>query len=216
MLLKDILSLKKTIITYAVFLVIYAIIGIYAGNAGFFLSISLVFCIMMPVTALSVDEHCHWERMAVCMPVSRGAAVISKYVLALLTLFFALLPALAAMGLRAGGVEMPALSGQDVIFMAILGIFMTALQMPFLILLGVEKGRFISMGVVLLVCLGVPILVLRSNFISRGTERFFEHIYNEMTEHIQPGMWLLGLATVILLASSVWISVHGYEKKEIV
>lgn len=216
MLLKDILSLKKNLITYAVFLVIYAIIGIYAGNGGFFLTVSLVFCIMIPVTALSVDEHCHWDRMAVCMPISRRAAVISKYVLALLTLFVALLPAFVAMALHVGGTVIPALSGEDVVLMAILGIFITALQMPFLILLGVEKGRFVSMGVVFLTCFGVPVLVLRSNLISHGAERFFEHIYNEMADRIQPGVWMLGLVTVVLLAISIWISIHGYQKKEIV
>lgn len=211
MLLKDILSLKKNIIGYAAFLVIYTIISVYSGSGGFFLTVLLVFWVMMPVAALSVDEHCHWERMQTCMPVSRGAAVISKYVLALLSLFFALIPAFAAMALRV----IPAISAQDIIFMAIFGIFITALQMPFLILLGVEKGRFISMGVILLVCFGVPMLVRRSDFILRGTERFFEHIYNEMTNHIQLGMWLLGLAAVVLMAISVWISIHGYQKKEI-
>lgn len=216
LLLKDILSLKKNLITYIVFLIIYTVIGIYTGNSVFFLTIALVFCVMMPVSALSVDEQCHWERMEVCMPVSRGAAVVSKYVLALLTLVCALMPALAVMGLRAwSSVDVPELSGQDVLIMAVLGVIMTALQMPFLIWLGVEKGRFVSMGVIFLLCFGVPVLILRSNLISYGTEYFFEHIYSEMAGGIQPGIWLLGLVTMSILALSIWISIRIYNKKEI-
>lgn len=217
LLLKDVLSLKKSVMTYIAFLVIYTIIGIYAGNSGFFLTVALVFCVMMPVSALSVDEQCHWERMAVCMPVSRGAAVVSKYALALLALACALMPALVVMGLRTwSSVDVPELSAQDVLLMAILGVVMTALQMPFLVWLGVEKGRFISMGVIFLLCFGVPVVVLRSNLISHGTERFLEHIYNEMANRIQPGMWLLGLVAVGMLGLSIWISIHVYNKKEIV
>ncbi len=217
LLLKDVLSLKKSILTYVGFLVLYTIIGIYAGNNGFFLALALVVCIMMPVSALAVDEQCHWDRMAVCMPVKRGAVVISKYILALIALFCALLPAVLLLVVQTWS-TLPVLeiSMQEIFVMGIMGVIITALQIPFLIWLGVEKGRFVSMGSVFLLCFGVPVLVSRSGLLSHGSERFLEHILGSMTDVMRPGLWLLMLAAFAILAVSAAISVHIYNKKEII
>lgn len=216
LLLKDLLSMKKTLTTYGVFLLAYTAFGIYVGDGGVFLTLALVICIMLPINSLTVDEQCHWERMAACMPVSSFDMVLSKYLLAMIALFSAMLPAFAALALGTVGEGLASgVTAQDIILIAMMGIFVTALQMPFLLWLGVEKGRFVCMAIILLVCMGVPLLTLRSNFISRGTERFLEHIYNEMSNRIQPGFWILVLLTLLFLAVSIQISIFIQNKKEI-
>lgn len=216
LLLKDLLSMKTTLITYMVFLLGYTVFGLYVGDGTVFLTLALVICIMLPVNSLTVDEQCHWERMAACMPVSSSALVISKYLLAMVALLSAMIPAFVAMALGAGdGALVSGVSGQDIVFVAVLGILVTALQMPFLLWLGTEKGRFVCIGIILLVCMGIPLLTLRSNFISHGTEHFLEHVYNEMAHQIQPGMWLLALLALGLFAGSIAISICIRNRKEV-
>ncbi|MBS5149961.1 MAG: ABC-2 transporter permease [Butyricicoccus pullicaecorum] len=216
LLLKDLLSMKKTLITYGIFLLAYTAFGIYVGDGGVFVTLALVICIMLPINSLTVDEQCHWERIAACMPVSSFDMVLSKYLLAMIALLSAMLPAFAALALGAGGEGLiSGVTAQDIILITVLGSFITALQIPFLLWLGVEKGRFVCMGIVLMVCMGVPLLTLRSDFISRGTERFLEHIYNEMFNRIEPELWVLMLLTLVFLAVSIQISIFIQNKKEI-
>ena len=174
LLLKDLLSMKKTLITYGIFLLAYTAFGIYVGDGGVFVTLALVICIMLPINSLTVDEQCHWECITACMPVSSFDMVLSKYLLAMIALLSAMLPAFAALALGAGGGGLiSGVTAQDIILIAVLGSFITALQMPFLLWLGVEKGRFVCMGIVLMVCMGVPLLTLRSDFIPRGTVDFW-------------------------------------------
>lgn len=216
LLLKDLLSMKKTLIIYIVFLLGYTVFGLYVGDGSVFLTFALVICIMLPVNSLTADEQCHWERMAACMPVSSSASVLSKYLLAMVGLFSAMIPAFVAMALGVGGGALVSgVAVQDIILIAVLGILVTALQMPFLLWLGAEKGRFVCMGIILLVCMGIPLLTLRSDFISRGAERFLEHVYNEMAHRIQPGMWMLALFALGVLTGSIAISICIRNKKEV-
>lgn len=216
LLLKDLLSMKKTLITYGIFLLAYTAFGIYVGNGGVFLTLALVICIMIPINSLTVDEQCHWERMAACMPVSSFDLVLSKYLLAMIALFSAMIPAFAALALSTFRKEMVSgVTVQEILLIVVLGSLITALQMPFLLWLGVEKGRFVCMGIILLVCMGIPLLTLRSNFLSRGTERFVEHISHEMSALIQSGLWILALLMLLFLAVSIKISVWIQSRKEI-
>ena len=66
--LKDILSLKKTLRLYAIFLVVYSVIGVFTDNSAFFLTFIVLLGMMLPLSAMTLDAACHWNRYAACLP----------------------------------------------------------------------------------------------------------------------------------------------------
>ncbi|MDY5972758.1 MAG: ABC-2 transporter permease, partial [Butyricicoccus sp.] len=78
LLLKDILTLRKTLVTYIGFMVLYFAIGLYSDNSAFFLVFVILMCNMLPLNALAYDERFHWDRMGLCLPLPRRNMVLSK------------------------------------------------------------------------------------------------------------------------------------------
>ena len=214
LLLKDILTLKKSLRFYAAFLVIYSVIGVTTENAAFFLSFIVLLGMMLPLYAMNIDVACHWNRYAACLPMPRAALVMSKYLLALFGILIALLPAAVLMGLHATGL-LPGftLSWSEVSLMVALGLFILAFQMPFLFWLGPERGRFASLAILLLFCLGVPVLVMQDG-IAAVHETVAEHLITNLVSLLETRQWLLpaaGAACSLVSACISWAIVARQE-----
>ena len=86
LLLKDFYTITKSL---RAFLLIVVILAVMPGtNMAAF---AVVYASLLPVTALSYDERCHWERLAAMSPWSSRDIVVSKYLLGYLAIIGACL-----------------------------------------------------------------------------------------------------------------------------
>lgn len=85
LILKDILVMRKTLKTYALFLAFYlamAALGMF--DLSIVTAMINVIVMMLPIGAFSYDEMAKWERYAVSLPLGRRALVSARYLFALL------------------------------------------------------------------------------------------------------------------------------------
>lgn len=213
--LKDILSLKKTLRLYAIFLVVYSVIGVFTDNSAFFLTFIVLLGMMLPLSAMTLDAACHWNRYAACLPMPRTAQVTSKYLLSVFGILFALLPTGVLMGLHVAGL-LPkfALGWPEISLMVTLGLLILAFQMPFLFWFGPERGRFVSIAILLLFCLGIPFLVMQSDIVAVD-ETFVQHLITHMAALLEAQPWLPLAAALVCNLVSACISSAIFSRKEI-
>ena len=77
-----------------IFVVIILLLSIM--NSAFNIVFLVVWCSMLPYTAMAYDERSHWNQLAAMMPYSRRDVVLSKYVLGWLCMAAASILCLAA------------------------------------------------------------------------------------------------------------------------
>lgn len=139
LLMKDAYVLWKQMRTVILILVAISLVG------GTFNSVFLVvWCSMLPYTAISYDERSHWGQLAAMMPYSRRDIVLSKYVLGWLCMAAsaALSTAVQAAAVLAGR------EGPDLALLLtslLAGVVALDITLPMIFRFGAEKGRLMLM-----------------------------------------------------------------------
>lgn len=85
LILKDILVMRKTIKTYAMFLLFYlvmTVLGLF--TISFTTAILQLIVMLLPMSAFSFDEVAKWDRYALTFPLGRRALVTGRYLFALI------------------------------------------------------------------------------------------------------------------------------------
>ena len=153
LLIKDLLTLKKTFALYLLIVAFYAILGLKTGDAGMMGGYLAVLAAILPVSSLSYDERCRWPRYAAALPVSRRLMVAEKYVLALglglLGLGLCLLFVLT--GGQAGRAENLGLC----LLFFLMGQLFNAVILPLMFRFGTERGRVLMVAV-----MAVPVVLI--------------------------------------------------------
>src|SRR5699024_1237177 len=83
--LKDILVMRKTIRTYAMFLLFYlvmTILGLF--TISFTTAILQLIVMLLPMSAFSFDEMARWNGYALTFPLGRRAMVTGRYLFTLI------------------------------------------------------------------------------------------------------------------------------------
>lgn len=201
---KDILSLKGTFAILAVFMLVYAAIGVVGNNGSMLTAVLAIVIMMLPANSISYDEFYHWDRYVLTMPVSRKMVVQSKYVLCFLLVGFMLVVGTVFSLLLDGDVVGALFSTAIVAFMALL---MSVLSLPCMLKWGASRGRM----VLVLLCaaagsiVGLVLFSLKALTLDFFTGNFF------VLEAALLGMiTLTAVATVI----SYFISLRLYEHKQ--
>lgn len=139
---KDIYVLWKQMRMFLLALVIMAVAG------GAFNSIFIVvWCSMLPYSAMAYDERSHWEEMAAMMPYTRRDIVLSKYVLGWLCMGAAAALSIAVQ-VAASAVMQVGVDYGLMMLSFCMGVFALDVTMPVIFRLGVERGRLAFMLVV--------------------------------------------------------------------
>lgn len=139
LLMKDAYVLWKQMRTVILILVAISLVG------GTFNSVFLVvWCSMLPYTAISYDERSHWGQLAAMMPYSLRDLVLSKYVLGWLCMAgaVALSTAVQAAAVLAGR------EGPDLALLLtslLAGVVALDITLPMIFRFGAEKGRLMLM-----------------------------------------------------------------------
>ncbi|WP_459541390.1 ABC-2 transporter permease [Parvimonas micra] len=205
LILKDIATLKKTLLLTITICVALAIYGIYE-NATFMIPL---ICAMIPLilTAISFgyDTKSNFEQYAFSMPIKKSSYVLSK-------LFFAF-----AFGLIGSICIFILLTIQNImtieyiVFISIItliaSILMSAIQLPFILKYGVEKGRLIMVITYFVIFALSTFLKEKSDLITKLAELFNK----SSMSMICIGIVLIGL---IMIGLSVKSSIIIMEKKE--
>lgn len=205
LILKDIATLKKTLLLTITICVALAIYGIYE-NAIFMIPL---ICAMIPLilTAISFgyDTKSNFEQYAFSMPIKKSSYVLSK-------LFFAF-----AFGLIGSICIFILLTIQSImtieyiVFISIItliaSILMSAIQLPFILKYGAEKGRLIMVITYFAIFALSTFLKEKSNLITKLAELFNK----SSMSMIFIGTVLIGL---IIIGLAIKSSIIIMEKKE--
>ena len=188
--LKDFYVLWKQMRMFLVILVLLSVAG------GVFNSVFLVvWCSMLPYTAMAYDERSRWNQLAAMMPYSRRDLVLSKYVLGWLCMA-------AAVALSGAIQVISSLLGQGSLDLLTLGLsflggmISLAITLPMVLRFGVEKGR---LGF-LVIIFGVALL---AGSIADTAEK--------LPSLRLPAMALLPLAAAAATAASIPLSMKLYK-----
>lgn len=152
---KDIFVLVRQM---RVFLLMIAVFAVLPGaNMSVF---AIVYCGMLPYTAMAYDERSKWTELASMMPYTPGDIVLSKYALGWLAIGAATVLSAAAHLIL--GHIMPSgygLTLSQVLPSLCIGLIMIAITMPLMFRFGVEKGRmFFILLIVALSCGGAALV----------------------------------------------------------
>lgn len=83
--MKDMLVMRKTIRTYALFLAFYLIMTVLGlFTISFTTAILQLIVMLLPMSAFSFDEMAKWDRYALTFPLGRRALVTGRYLFALI------------------------------------------------------------------------------------------------------------------------------------
>ena len=127
-------------------------------NSAFNTVFLVVWCSMLPYTAMAYDERSHWNQLAAMMPYSKRDIVLSNYVLGWLCMAASGVFCLAVQA-AAGIVSGSAPSVPTLLASLCLGIITLDITLPAVLRFGVERGRMIFMVVIFGVAISIGILV---------------------------------------------------------
>lgn len=190
LLLKDVYVIWKQMRIFIVVILLLSMV-----NSAFNMVFLVVWCSMLPYTAMAYDERSRWNQLAAMMPYSKRDVVLSKYVLGWLCMAAAGLLCLAAQLVLGrffqGGVDFSVL-----LTSLCLGVISLDITLPAVMRFGVERGRMIFLVVIFAVAIGAGAVLDAADLpISLPL----------------PVMVLLPLAAVVATVISIPLSMKLYE-----
>lgn len=199
LLMKDFMTLAKMIRTILIIMLILSFVP-QLNMSVFF----MVYCSMLPITALGYDDRTKWHLQAAMMPYRPWEIVLGKYVLGYL-----ILAAATALTLLVGPIlhyiDGSPLTVEQCLTVLIYALSVTvflAVALPIIFRFGAEKGR-IAMGIGLGVVIGI-----------------FFALIPLLTDHMDAIRLTFGQIFAIILvgaavanALSVLLSIRFYQRK---
>ncbi len=132
-----------------IFILLVLVFFFFQGSFG---SVFIViWCAMLPYTALAYDERCKWDQLAAMMPYSNRDMVLSKYVLGWLCAGAASVLSLAAQAVLKNG------DFRVILLSFCASVCVLAITLPLMLHFGVERGRMGMFLMIFLVCGGAGI-----------------------------------------------------------
>ena len=188
--LKDFYVLWKQMRMFLLIMVLLSVVG------GIFNSVFVVvWCAMLPYTAMAYDERSHWDQLAAMMPYSKRDIVLSKYVLGWLCMAVAMVLSLMFQTAASAFThESPALSALAMSFLG--GVIALDITLPMVLRFGVERGRW-----------GFMIIIFGVAALGGAIAGMAE----ELPSIPVPALALLPLAAVIATAVSIPLSMKLYK-----
>lgn len=177
-----------------IFILLVLVFFFFQGSFG---SVFIViWCAMLPYTALAYDERCKWDQLAAMMPYSNRDMVLSKYVLGWLCAGAASVLSLAAQAVLKNG------DFRVILLSFCASVCVLAITLPLMLHFGVERGRMGMFLMIFLVCGGAGILAESGAAASAAALRLL------------PAAAVLGpAAAAVLTAVSIPVSLRLYAAR---
>lgn len=154
LLLKDFYVIWKQMRIFLVVVLLMALI-----NSTFNCVFIVVWCSMLPYTAMAYDERSHWNQLAAMMPFSKRDVVLSKYVLGWLCMVVMGLICLVMQTVVGRFLSWETTGGGILLVSLCLGAISLAVTLPAILRFGVERGRMVFMVVIFGVAAAAGILL---------------------------------------------------------
>lgn len=170
---------------------------------GSMVGFAVMYSGMLPITAVSYDEHSKWDELASMMPYSVFQLVFSKYALGyLLTLFSAVGSFVVHSIVGYFAHTLTASFPMEMAVYVCISFIITALDLPIILRFGTEKGRyvfmFVTIGIAMFCVNSIQYLITLFDSIDAGSMKFLPVF--------------LG-AAVLLNAVSVPLAMGSYKKR---
>lgn len=205
LLLKDLCMAAKYFRSYLLFIAIFLAASCISDNNMFFLFYPCLLCSMIPVNLLAYDERSKWDVYCGTLPCTKVQIVSSKYLFGLLAQMVVLICSGVTQGVKM--LFSGSFLWQDYLLLIELLLILfcgsSALTLPFIFKLGVEKGRMAYYAMVVLVSGGS---FLASNI-------FVDYLLNGQS--LGGILHILSIAAIGLYILSWLLSIHFYEKREL-
>ena len=162
LLYKDAVTLMKQLKLFLMMILIFAVIPGYN-----LITFALVYCAMLPFSAMAYDERSKWNRLAAMLPYSDVQLVLCKYILGWLSVIGAMLIAavvqFAAILIRGAQAELDTML-LTLVVSASVSLILLALSLPFLYRFGVERGRMTFIVAIVLGVVGITLFTNAASF----------------------------------------------------
>ncbi len=207
LLLKDFYMAMKYCRTYVIIAVAFSLLSVW-GDTSFLLAYPVLLASVIPVNLIAYDEKSKWSSYSGVFPYSRQQLVSVKYLMALISLAFAIIFVL--MGQIARMLINNAFDVSVVLSLVALlpamGILAPSLMLPAIFKFGAEKGRIVFYTIICAVCAAFGILG------AIGEEADLTNLMISMQSWLIP---VITSVSVVVLAASWLLSIRLYKKKEI-
>ena len=205
LILKDIATLKKTLllsITLCIALVVY---GVYENEIFMIPLICTMIPLILTAIAFGYDTKSKFEQFAFSMPIKKSSFVLSK-------LFFAFVFGLfGSVCLFVQLVIKSEMSIDNIIFISLItlvaSVLISAIQLPFILKYGAEKGRLIMVLTYFIIFALSSLLKAKSDLLTNVVEFFL----NNSRVTIFLGIVFV---SIVIIGMAIKISILIMEKKE--
>lgn len=205
LILKDIATLKKTLllsITLCIALVVY---GVYENEIFMIPLICTMIPLILTAIAFGYDTKSKFEQFAFSMPIKKSSFVLSK-------LFFAFVFGLfGSVCLFVQLVIKSEMSIDNIIFISLItlvaSVLISSIQLPFILKYGAEKGRLIMVLTYFIVFALSSLLKAKSDLLTNVVEFFL----NNSRVIIFLGIVFV---SIVIIGMAIKISILIMEKKE--
>ena len=204
LLLKDWYMTKKYCRAHLVIAIVFLGVAIGEVNNLFFLTYPCIFIATIPTVLLSYDERSKWDEYCGVLPVSKALVVSEKFVFGLLLTLPIIIVTGIVQAIILKRVGMPDFGQvmETVSIILLATALVTSVTLPFMIKLGVEKGRiayYVMIGLATALAVFLPDIVNA-----------------DLSSKISIGFAPVAiLAAIVLYAVSWYLSIMFYKKREI-
>lgn len=205
LLLKDWYMMKAYCRSYLLIITVFLAVSFAGEDNMFFMFYPCVFCGMLPINLLGYDERSRWLQYTGTLPCTKAQIVSAKYLIGLFVQLAMILVTCIVQAVRmavSGGFAMD----EFIVFILTLltvAPLSSAISLPFIFKLGVEKGRIAYYVMIGLIC---------------GASALAANLFNgTMQIDIQPNtfVYLLAAFSIGLYVFSWFLSIWFYQKREI-
>lgn len=216
MLYADWLNFRQSLRSMLLILVVFAFAAFAWSGPMFFIMIVVMLSIMLPATLCASDQAYGWDKLSLSLPILRREVVGSKYLIGLLA-NLALCALAAAMTVIYSAVDASVSLTENLLGLfcgEIISLLLMGLMLAITFKFGVEKSRYILIGVV-----WIPILIMAAIVkldIIPGMVEAFDQGFNQLVA--APTCLPLAaslLACLALYVAFYAVSVHTYQQKEL-
>lgn len=205
LILKDIATLKKTLLLTITICIALAVYGIYENVIFMIPLICAMIPLILTAIAFGYDTKLKFEQFAFSMPIKKSSFVLSK-------LFFAFVFGLVgSVCLFVLFIVKNEMSIDNIVFISLItlvaSVLMSAIQLPFILKYGAEKGRLIMVITYFAIFALSTFLKEKSDLLANMVELFSK--YSMVMIFI--GIVLVGLVTIGI---AIKISISIMDKKE--
>lgn len=212
LLLKDFYMTVKYCKSFAVIVAVFLILSLFGNSNMFFICYPMVIVSMIPVSLISYDDREKWDVYAGTLPYTGKQIVQGKYLTGLIWTGVMMLSIGIFQMVRMlvmGNFDLSVL-GFILEIVLVIGVTAPALQIPLIYKFGIEKGRILNMGIIIIFCVVCTLLMQNNEMVELA------EITAAIAGQIPIGLVMVGLplAALAVYGISYTASAAIYEGKK--